>query len=331
MPWMKDGTLDEVYNGIEMQALRDAFDRGAQPAECQWCWDEEAAGIKSFREKYNELSYSYTNNPSPQIVDLKLSNVCTLKCRMCGPTASSAIAKEQNKVDKYFLSDKIIGTENQAVFFESWLPGMKQLELTGGEPFFSNENRELLHGIANSGHAKHIDLLITTNGMFYAPKLLDRMRAFKSVKLAISVDDLGPRLEYARTGASWDIIKTNILALIKDYPEFEVSMYRTINIFNIFYLDELDLFGANHVIPVNSGLLHEPPHLNIQNMPYWAKEEVMDKYGDNEAYSAILDFMNKPTNGDLTRFRSETKHLDSIRRTSFVSTYPEWSEILIYE
>ena len=154
MPWMKNGKLDEIYNGPEMQALRDAFKNGIEPNECSWCWKEEAVGIKSFREKYLERNYLYSEDDLiPQIYDLKLSNVCNLKCRMCGPQASSSIAKEENISNEYWLENKIIGTENENVFFNDWLPAMQELELTGGEPFFSPENKQLIERIVDSGHA----------------------------------------------------------------------------------------------------------------------------------------------------------------------------------
>src|SRR4051794_19666563 len=49
---LQDGTLEEVWNGPAMQQLRRDFRAGEQPVECSSCWNEEAAGIPSFRQTY---------------------------------------------------------------------------------------------------------------------------------------------------------------------------------------------------------------------------------------------------------------------------------------
>jgi sulfatase maturation enzyme AslB (radical SAM superfamily) len=332
MPWMKDGDLLELYNGSEMQAVRQAFLDGKEPQECNWCWSEESVGIKSFRQKYLEKNYSYsTTYAIPQILDLKLSNVCNLKCRMCGPQASSSIAKEENKQKEYWLSSKIIGTENEQLFFEQWLPNMKELELTGGEPFFSKENKLLISKIVDSGFAQNIKISITTNAMFYIPTLLEKINSFKKVTISLSVDDIESRLEYARSGAKWDIIDRNIKLLLQNYPQFEILIYRTVNCFNIFYLDELDRYALDSNINVVNGVLHSPDYLSIKNLPYWAKEEVSLKFKDNTKYSSIIDFMYSNNQNLIKEFRSKTNKLDSMRKDCFASTFDDWAEILLWK
>ena len=331
MPWMKDGTLDQVYNSPEMNKLRNAFRNGVEPKECSWCWKEEKSGIKSFREKYIERNYIYDeNNPVPQIYDLKLSNVCNLKCRMCGPQASSSIAKEEGVSNEYWLENKIIGTENEDIFFNEWLPSMQELELTGGEPFFSPENKQLIERIVDSGHADHINILITTNAMFYLPKLMEKLSSFKRVAISLSIDDIGARLEYARAGAKWDLIQKNITSILEKYPTFNTSIYRTINNYNIFYLNELDDWALENNVKVSNGILHEPKHLSIQNLPKWAKEEVTERFIRSNKYKNILDFMNIDNTNEIQSFRNTTLEKDNVRKQSFKESFPEWGEILLW-
>ena len=330
MPWMKDGTLDQLYNGPEMKALRHAFLNGEEPEECGWCWNEEAVGVLSFREKYNNtwnLDYDL-ENPLPQLLDLKLSNICNLKCRMCGPQASSSIAKELNILNPYHLENKIIATDNESIFFEEILPNLKYLELTGGEPFYSPENKKLIKAVASTKYAKNIFLKITTNGMFKDMSLLDSMKNFKRVDIVFSVDDIGPRLEYARGNSSWEIIKNNIFFISKNYQKFNTLIYRTINNFNIYYLDELDTWCIDNQIKVENGLLHEAKYLSIQYLPEFAKEEVVEKFKCK--YKGVLDFMNTNTEHKLTEFHKQTKLLDKLRKEDFKLVFPEWAEILLW-
>jgi MoaA/NifB/PqqE/SkfB family radical SAM enzyme len=329
MPWMKNGTINQLYNSDEMRSLRTAFLNGEEPQECNWCWKEEEAGIKSFRQSYNELNLSYDlENPIPQLLDLKLSNVCNLKCRMCGPQASSSIAKEQKIFDPYHLTNKILGTKNEEEFFESIIPNVSYLELTGGEPFFSLENKKLIEIVSETKYAQNITLKITTNGMFYIPELMNKMKYFKSVHIALSIDDIGKRLEYQRKGSNWNTIKENIISMKKDYNMFDIAVYRTINNFNVYYLNELDDWAEKNNIKVISGFLHEPKHLNIQYIPLFAKQEIEDKLGEN--YHTVLSFMNSADNHLLIEFQNETKILDIKRKESFKEVFKEWADILLW-
>ena len=42
---------------------------------------------------------------------------------------------------RYFKQHKIFNTENESIFFNQWLPNIEEIELTGGEPFISLENK----------------------------------------------------------------------------------------------------------------------------------------------------------------------------------------------
>tara|TARA_B110000503_G_C7155637_1_gene417204 strand:+ start:1200 stop:2300 length:1101 start_codon:yes stop_codon:yes gene_type:complete len=330
MPWMKDGTLDELYNGKEIKALRQAFLDGEEPSECNWCWKEEAVGVKSFRQKYSDiwdLDYDL-ETPLPQLIDLKLSNVCNLKCRMCGPQASSSIAKEQGNLDPYHITNKIIETDNEKVFFEKILPNISYLELTGGEPFFSSENKKLIELISCTEYCKNIYLKITTNGMFYNPSLMDKMLSFKKTDIALSIDDTGDRLEYQRGNSDWNKIKTNILSMKSNYPEFKIQLYRTINNFNIYHLEDLDSWANQNDIIVANGFLHEPKYLNIQFLPNDVKNEVKIKLGDE--YKQVIRFMDTKEDHRLLEFHQKTKSLDEIRKESFKEIFEDWAEILLW-
>ena len=332
MPYMKDGTLDVLYNGQEMKNLRKAFLNGEEPEECNWCWREESAGIKSFRMKYNskfKLDYS-NDNPMPQTLEMKLSNVCNLKCRMCSPVASSSIAKEMKVFNPYHVSNKILSTDNESIFFEKILPGVSFIELTGGEPFYSEENRKLIELISDTKYCENIWLYITTNGMFHEPKILEKMKKYKKVTIAFSVDDVGQRLEYARSNSNWETIKKNIFYVRDMFSNFKIFIHRTVNNFNVYYLDELDDWAKRSGVDVFDAFLHEPEYLSIQNLSSLAKNEIELKL-DNK-HESVIDFMNdgKPNVETLLSFQKQTKFLDNLRKESFEKIYPEWAEILIY-
>lgn len=333
-PWMKNGDLNYVWNSNEMQSIRKAFLDGKEPEECKWCWDEEHAGVVSFRQTYNNRLYDIKTDSTiadpPKIYDLKLSNVCNLKCRMCSPQASSLIAKEENIDNPYLYSEKIIGTPNEDIFFNEWLPYMQELELTGGEPFFSSENKILLQKISKTEYAKNIRVLITTNGMFYDKKLLESLTHFKIVNFSFSIDDVGERLEYQRYGSDWKKIQNNLLNIKNNYQNFRVYIYRTVNIFNIWHLEDLDQFCIDNNIKIGDGLLHEPEEFCIQNVPDYIKDMIKEKYKYSTRYNDIINFLDLHGNSNPIRMFNSLQKKDRIRNQSFSEVYPEWSDLLMY-
>ena len=92
-------TIMENWNSQRMQDLRQAFLNGEKPADCNSCWEREAQIGHSRRIWFDEKFEKYITKPTtdlvveePQIVqaDINLSNVCNLKCRMCGSWASNS-------------------------------------------------------------------------------------------------------------------------------------------------------------------------------------------------------------------------------------------------
>src|SRR4051812_2511989 len=98
---LKDGTLQEVWNSEGMVKLRRDFRDGIKPDECATCWREEDAGTKSYRQTFQDgrtaaaINFDDLTPPAPVTLDVKLTNVCNLKCRICGPVASSLWLKEE--------------------------------------------------------------------------------------------------------------------------------------------------------------------------------------------------------------------------------------------
>jgi MoaA/NifB/PqqE/SkfB family radical SAM enzyme len=91
----------DIQNSDQMKTLRSEFLSGQQPATCRKCWNEEDAGRTSKRmHTLNRLRHMgigdvWTVDAKPlMFLDLKLGNICNLKCRICGSWSSSQFAIE---------------------------------------------------------------------------------------------------------------------------------------------------------------------------------------------------------------------------------------------
>ena len=172
-------TLEEIYHSKYMQLLRRDFLYGHKPATCQRCWDEEAAGRVSKRmnsrirlkEYYDSVDFNNLNPDQLWFIDLKLGNICNLKCRICGSWSSSKWAKEEidyipELLDRKthlaytYLRDGAWPRESEVFWdnLKTLLPNIKYFEFTGGEPFLIEQHFELLRYAVDNNYSKNIEI-----------------------------------------------------------------------------------------------------------------------------------------------------------------------------
>jgi MoaA/NifB/PqqE/SkfB family radical SAM enzyme len=350
MPWLQDGSIKSLWNGPEMKGLRQAFINGEQPSECIWCWKEEDNNVKSYRQNYikyhgsdyDNIDFSTDYSTAPRVFDVKLSNVCNLKCRMCNRVASSSILKEEKtyktfsleeiKEQEYWLTNKILGTNNENDFME-WLPHIVQIEFTGGEPLVSPENKQLIKAISETEHAKNIRIQLTTNATHYNATLVEQLKKFKEIHVDASVDDIGPRIEYARHGTKWVNLDRN-LKKYNSVKEIVFHVWATVNNYNIWYLDELINYCDENNIVIALGALHTPSEFSIQHLPDHLKDAIREKYkafpSMSKRLEPIINFLDASGDNHIEEFLATTKQYDETRSESFKDVFPEWRDMIYY-
>ncbi|MCB1016903.1 MAG: twitch domain-containing radical SAM protein, partial [Acidimicrobiales bacterium] len=298
---LRDGDLDAVWNGPAMQQLRRDFRAGERPVECSSCWNEEAAGIPSFRQTYvrdrgihEEPDYAVDTPDHPVALDLKLTNACNLKCRICGPVASSLWLREELAVGgpdadpwlvenkDYFRANKITGDPTNRAVLRRWLLHLDHLELTGGEPMLSRENREVLELVVAEGRPERMTLLLTTNATVVDERVLELLPAFGAVALTLSIDDIGARFEYERSPGRWDVAEPIVRRYAAMTSErLHVGINCSVSPLNVWYLPEMVgwLTADEALAPVhlNLNLVHYPRHFCIQVLPAALKEAVEER------------------------------------------------------
>jgi radical SAM protein with 4Fe4S-binding SPASM domain len=347
LPNMKEGRLDTLWNDQRFQNLRQAFLDGKKPKECMSCWNEEAAGLPSFRTQFaidkkintTEIEFLPYASVGPKAMDLKLNNVCNLKCRICGPQASSMFLKEEQerlniKIEdgSYWLSNKILGTENESVI-NKWAQELIHLEMTGGEPMSSPENIKILELLVISGKSKNINLLLNTNGTLYNKKFIDLLIQFKEVTLCLSIDDIGPRLEYERFPTEWTVIQENIQKFIElknSNSNIFLTLCPTISIFNVYYLPEYLEWCKSIDVFTYYNILHYAPHNSIKNLPSKLKKIVSERLVAPE-HEIVKNFLNLECTNErlIEEFIRKTNELDQFRKQDFKTTFGIWGQMIM--
>jgi MoaA/NifB/PqqE/SkfB family radical SAM enzyme len=364
---LRTTTLQTIYRSDYMQSLRQQFRRGEKPATCNRCWEEEAAGRDSKRihsrvrlkELYQQVDWDSDTPDQLWFIDLKLGNICNLKCRICGSWSSSKWATEEMSylpagVDKkshiaYTWLKAGSWPEESPDFWENLkalLPNIKYFEFTGGEPWLIEEHWDLLRYAVQTGDSKHIDIHYNTNATVDVLSM-DKSwlwNEFGRVDIAFSVDNVGARFEYERYGAKWDeansIIDGIHWAQGVDTQNITTQLCFTINIQNVYYLDELLAWAERKYFgSIYFNMLHSPNHMSIQYMTPTARELVLSKlkatFWTTNKYQQEIDniirFIENGPGSDGTEFLYKMKQTDAYRKQNFIDTHPEIAKAMGYE
>ena len=350
---LRHNTLTEAFNSKYMDDLRKQFIDGNKPTSCQRCWSEEDAGRTSKRmhseNKLRSLGIDTADMwpPKLQFLDLKLGNICNLKCRICGSFSSSKWAGEEiamykgNRTARNNL-DNGRWVRKSPLFWEDLgelVKDIKYFEFTGGEPFLIDEHFDLLETIVMTGCARNIEIHYNTNTTVI-PKLgLELWPHFKRVEIALSIDDIGDRFEYQRYGAKWKETLDNLDKFKKLRRESNVTLQIciTVNALNIYHLDLLCDWIANQGFDfVYFNMLHSAEHFCIKNLNDRAKALINDKYSDYIGPYAsdimkLINFMNQGESSDCSKLVSVLKSSDVHRKQRFSDAHPEMAEAIGYD
>lgn len=343
LPFVADNTLDKSYNSDQWKKLRQAFLNGEQPRECDICWNDEEGGVKSYRENFVEskqidiskVSLDSLTVEAPITLDLKLNNVCNLKCRICGPQASSSLAKEHKLVWKselidseYWTHDKITNTANEKII-EQWSKNIQHVEMTGGEPMTSPENVKVLSLMREQCDLSKKTMLINTNVTHWNQTLINYLIEFKKSTICLSIDDLGERQEYHRYPSDWNVILKNVdkfIELRNKHNNIEIILYCTISNYNVWYLPEYDQWAKSKNLTVYYNILHVNERLCIRNLPDIVKSQLMLRLKN---FPQVCNFLILPQQKDyFDEFLNHIEIYDDVRDQYFISTFPKWSEVL---
>ena len=351
----------DIQRSCNMQTLREEFLAGKKPQTCRKCWNEERAGRTSKRMhtldrlKHMGIDDTWTKDAKPlMFLDLKLGNICNLKCRICGSWSSSQSATEEinfapfeTRKQTYAYQMLKAGAwprENPTFWnqIDSVLNDIRYIEFTGGEPFLIKEHFAMLQGIVDRGIAHNVEIHYNTNGTIFPEQAEAIWKHFKTVEIAFSIDDVGERFEYQRTNASWQEVQANIQRFfeLKRYlpSAIQLQVCTTVNVFNVRYIDEVARWNATHAFNfVYWNMMHDAWYFSIANLPEPAKQavtahlmsaEVPAQY--RQEFERIMDFMNRGAPMDGAMLRMKIQDLDHKRDQDFAVVAPEMAALINY-
>jgi MoaA/NifB/PqqE/SkfB family radical SAM enzyme len=352
----------DIQNSNHMRSLREQFLAGKQPQTCRKCWNEERGGRTSKRMhtldrlKHSIADTEWTTEAKPlMFLDLKLGNICNLKCRICGSWSSSQYAVEeisqvphdqQKGTHAYQMLRAGAWPRENTQFWQqidSVLTDIRYIEFTGGEPFMIDEHFDMLQGIIDRGIAHQVEIHYNTNGTQYPARGEAIWRHFKTVEIAFSIDDIGERFEYQRTNANWQEVCAN-LDRFRDLKECHknivLQICTTVNVFNVRYLDQVAQWidkNKESFDFVYWNMMHDAWYFSIATLPDTAKAVITEHLRSADVppqyraeFDRIIDFMNTGASTDGFILRMKIADLDRKRQQNLCDVEPELANLILY-
>jgi organic radical activating enzyme len=354
-------SFSAIQNSTYMRDLRQEFIDAKQPQTCRKCWREERSGRTSKRmHTLDRLKHmlpvqDWTADAKPlMFLDLKLGNICNLKCRICGSWSSSTFAAEElaqlppgedKKSNHHYrmLKQGAWPRENKLFWSEidQVVDQIQYIEFTGGEPFMIQEHFDMLRGLVDRGIAGQIEIHYNTNGTQWPEQAESIWQHFKTVEIAFSIDDVGTRFEYQRSNAVWSEVESNLLRfkqLRARNNNIQLQVCTTVNVFNVLYIaDVANWIDQQDFDFVYWNMMHEAYYFSISTLPDLVKTAIVDKLSvadvserTRNEFDNIIKFMNSGASMDGFMLRMKVADLDRKRNQNLATVEPELAQLIGY-
>lgn len=314
--WIQNESLESAWNNENMRRVRQQVLNNEMPAECVPCFDLEAQGVESLRQRHirdsfpesrinlypnalDTLNDDFTMPFELPTIEIKINNLCNLKCRMCNPLDSTQW-KDWEEVEEFYaeegnyLVDAVRGLgltkapyiglfEKDQNFWSNLkklLPYFRRVEFAGGEPLMDPTHYRILDMLAPYGES--IEIKYATNGTVTGIKggrtIHDYWPKFKKVSVNVSIDGLHDVYSYIRGNGNFAEVEENV----KVFQSFKNVDYVvgacTVQVGNIMQLPKIiDYFLNNMGIVFYSHRVNYPNVLSAQCMPTEYKYKVIEQ------------------------------------------------------
>jgi organic radical activating enzyme len=317
---LNDHSINDHMNSDYFKQVRQEMLRGKEPAACKRCYQEERKGIESKRQheakNYSQINWDYANrNTRPdggihldlRFVELRLGNVCNVRCRTCNPASSSRWVQDYKKVVESldFVNDGYSWLDHKHdfqwpeddAFYEdlyNCAPHMEVLYINGGEPTLIKAHWNYLKKLVESGRSKQIVLWYNINMTNLPDYAVDIWKEFKEARICPSIDDLDERNKYIRYPTEWKDVVSNLSQVLR--PSLTTRITQTVSAYNYMYLDKFFDWAP---CPVDMNFVYDPDYLSPEVIPVEVRRAIHTTFKttitDNDKLNTLLSMFDNDT------------------------------------
>ena len=354
---IQNNTLENIWNGVEMREIRRQVMCGERPAVCKPCFDLEDQGVESLRQRHikdsvpesrsnlypnalDNLHEDYTMPFEFPTIEIKLNNLCNLKCRMCNPLDSTnwkdwdAVVPFYKKENNYLVSTveglvktpgQYIGpfddSNNWWISFEKLLPHFRRVEFAGGEPLMDPQHYKILDMLKPYG--ANIELKYATNGttlgISKGRTIHEYWPHFRSVAVNVSLDGIGDVYNYIRGNSDFNLVEKNIKEIQAMPNVSRVVGAFTAQAGNILQIAEcIDYFINRMNIVFYSHRVSYPNCLSAQVLPQELKElairrlldvkQRVPEFDNIKKYPLLLDITMRQIDDNINYLQAKDQY-----------------------
>ena len=315
---LNDHNIDKHMNSDYFKQIRLEMLNDVEPKACSRCYEEERKGVESKRQHeskvYKDFDSSYASRLTSEdgsipldlrFVELRLGNVCNVRCRTCNPASSSRWVKDyKNIVDSLdFVNDGYAWLDHKHDFqwpedeefyndlFEC-APNMEVLYINGGEPTLIKAHWKFLDKLVESGRSKNIILWYNINMTNLPSNAISIWKEFKEARVCPSIDCLDSRNHFIRYPTDWQDVTKHLDMLLQE-DALTVRITQTVSAYNYIYLDEFLKWAP---CPVDMNFVYDPDYLSPAVLPPVVRQQIHEKFrntmGNRHELGTLLSMFN---------------------------------------
>ncbi len=288
-------TVQEIWNDEKIRDFRKSMMADKPDERFKQCYVNEKNGLRSKRKTVNFLYADYlpwvnetkrngfAKNSKPIYWDIRISNLCNLRCRICGHHSSSSWYEDAKAMNSVNYETKIHkGPKNFDELMQQLdyvMDDLEEIYFAGGEPTLMPEHLQLMNKLIEK-QKFNVRLRYNTNFShtnFKGTEFLEVWKKFDDVFIHASLDDSEERGMLQRKGLDWNLVVSNRKKMKEICPAVDFMLTPTISIFNIFHLAEFHkTLVMQNFIQINEFIPHvlkSPPYYSIRILPAQMKDK----------------------------------------------------------
>lgn len=339
--WIKIDSNNNIWNTQEIVDLRKYNKENKWHPSCSACEIPESAGITSYRTGMLDTFGIRKQLTGPIKLDLNFDISCNLACRTCGPKSSTFWQKHLKENQIKINQPKTISRVDEllSILKNLDLSNLQMVTLAGGESLLGTAYWQVAEYIINTvpNADKQLTLQFQTNGTQPVDKkYYDLISRCHLVKFTFSIDGTKEKFEYLRWPANWKQVTENMFQLREQLPvNVAFQIEETISIFNLFYLDELEIWHKNNFSVNRLGPNKQDEYGNIINHGHhlangiYSLSNLTQEYVNaikKTKYANLIRSDWQENSVEIQKMVEEISKFDIIRGQDWRKTFPEVAE-----